>query len=140
MAESAMAAIGWRTVVNVDVTPVEAPSLTISDIDTLADELAATEGPGSSAARAALLAGVFGRATAAEADFLRRMFTGELRQGALAGVMAEAVAKAAGVPPVAVRRAAMMGGDLTHAAVVALTDGADGLAAIGLRPLDATAS
>jgi DNA ligase-1 len=127
--------VGWRTVINVDVTPAETPSLTISDIDTLVDELAATEGTGSNAARAALLAGVFERATAAEADFLRRMFTGELRQGALAGVMAEAVAKAAGVPPAAVRRAAMMGGDLTDAAVVALTGGVDGLAAIGLQPL-----
>jgi DNA ligase-1 len=63
------------------------------------------------------------------------MLTGELRQGALAGVMAEAVAKAAGVPATAVRRAAMMGGDLTHAAVVALTEGIDGLEGIGLEPL-----
>jgi DNA ligase-1 len=127
--------IGWRTVVNLDVAPAASASLAILDIDALVDELAATSGAGSNVARASLLRDVFERATADEADFLRRMFTGELRQGALAGVMAEAVAKAAAVPATAVRRAAMMGGDLTRAAVVALTEGADGLAAIGLQPL-----
>ena len=78
---------------------------------------------------------MFGRATAEEADFLRRMFTGELRQGALAGVMAEAVAQAADVPAATVRRAAMLGGDLNQAAVVALTEGMTGLERISLRPL-----
>ena len=75
------------------------------------------------------------RATPDEAAFLRRLFTGELRQGALAGVMTDAVARAAGVPVAAVRRAAMLSGDLAYAASVALSDGADGLGAIGLQPL-----
>jgi DNA ligase-1 len=127
--------VGWRTVVNVDVPPSDAASLTILDVDVLVDRLAATEGTGSNATRSALLTGLFERATADETNFLRRMFTGELRQGALAGVMAEAVARAADVPAAAVRRAAMLGGDLTRAAVVALTDGAEALAAIGLQPL-----
>ena len=51
-----------------------------------------------SAARDAVLVDLLERATGAEADFLRRLLTGELRQGALAGVMTDAVAKAAGVP------------------------------------------
>jgi DNA ligase-1 len=127
--------IGWRTVVNVDVAPSETPSLTLLDIDNLIDRLAAATGPGSGAARNALLVDVLERSTEDEIAFLRRLFTGELRQGALAGVMAEAVARAAGVPAPAVRRAAMLGGDLNTAAVVALTEGMDGLTAIGLQPL-----
>jgi DNA ligase-1 len=127
--------IGWRTVVNIDVAPAATPSLTILDLDELVDRLAATGGAGSSAARVSLLRGALERATADETDFLRRLFTGELRQGALAGVMAEAVARAADVPATAVRRAAMLSGDLTRAAVVALTEGFEGLEAIGLQPL-----
>jgi DNA ligase-1 len=78
---------------------------------------------------------VFRRATEAEASFLYRLLVGELRQGALEGVMTDAVAKAAGVPIDAVRRAAMFSGDLGRAATVALTDGEAGLDAIGLTPL-----
>ena len=65
--------------------------------------------------------------------FFVRLLGGELRQGALAGVMADAVAKAADVPAKAVRRAHMLGGRLDDTAVVALTGGAEALAAIGLE-------
>ena len=48
------------------------------------------------------------------------MLGGELRQGALDGVMVEAIAKAAAVPAAAVRRAHMLSGDLGITAEVAL--------------------
>src|SRR3546814_4019004 len=67
-----------------------------------------------------LLEHLFERATAPEADFVRRLLTGELRQGALAGVMTDAIAKAAGVPLATVRRAAMLSGDLGGTAGLAL--------------------
>ena len=127
--------VGWATLSSLDVTPAAAPTLTIVDVDTALTELAVTSGAGSTAARAALLGDVFGRATEAEASFLYRLLVGELRQGALEGVMTDAVAKAAGVPIDAVRRAAMFSGDLGRAATVALTDGEAGLDAIGLTPL-----
>ena len=69
------------------------------------------------------MSGLFSEATDAEQTFLRRLLGGELRQGALLGVMADAVAKAATVPPAAVRRAAMLGGDLPAVAAAALTGG-----------------
>ena len=78
------------------------------------------------------------RATADERAFLIRLLGGDLRQGALAGVMAEAVARAAGVPATALRRALMLHGDLAAVAVIALTEGRAGLAAVALqvgRPL-----
>lgn len=49
-------------------------------------------------ADAALLVDLFTRATPDEQRFLVRLLTGELRQGALEGIMLEAVASAAGVP------------------------------------------
>src|SRR2546421_191233 len=76
-----------------------------------------------------------GRAADREADFVRRLFVGELRQGALDGLMADAVALAAGVPAASVRRAAMLSGDLRRSAAVALADGIEGLDAIGLTVL-----
>jgi DNA ligase-1 len=78
---------------------------------------------------------VFSRATEQEADFLRRLLLGELRQGALEGVMADAVAAAAGIPSATVRRAAMLAGDLPSVAATALEQGEGGLAKIGLRVL-----
>ena len=66
---------------------------------------------------------MFANATEAEQTFLRRLLGGELRQGALVGVMADAVAKAAGIPAASVRRAAMLGGALPAVAAAALTGG-----------------
>jgi len=127
--------VGWATVAGIDVPPAPEPSLSIAAVDDILSRVATTVGPGSTAARSAVLTDLFGRATEAEAGFLWRLLTGELRQGALEGVMADAVAKAAGVPIAAVRRAAMFAGDLGRAAGVALAEGVDGLDAIGLTPL-----
>ena len=92
-----------------------------------------TTGSGSAAARRGLLEGLLGRATKREADFVRRLLTGELRQGALAGLMIDAVAKAAGVPPALARRALMLSGDLPRTAEIALVDGEEGLRAVGFE-------
>src|SRR5207253_7388594 len=77
-------------------------------------------------------------ATEEEQDFLFRLLIGELRQGALEGLMVEAVARATALDPDGVRRAAMLAGGLGPVARATLTDGAAGLARFGLelfRPL-----
>jgi DNA ligase-1 len=127
--------VGWATLSALDVAAAATATLTIGEVDDALTELASTSGTGSTAARATQLGAVFGRATEAEAWFLRRLLIGELRQGALEGVMTDAVAKAAGVPIDAVRRAVMFSGDLGRAATVALVEGEAGLSAIGLAPL-----
>lgn len=109
-----------------------APTLAVADVDAALDELAGLSGPGSATRRKAVLGDLLGRATEDEGWFLTRLLTGELRQGALDGVMADAVARAAGVPATVVRRATMLGGDLATAARVALTEGREGLEAVGL--------
>lgn len=112
-----------------------APTLTLSEVDAALARIAATRGKGAAAERSAKLAALFARATRAEQDFLVRLLVGELRQGALEGVMIEAIAAAAGVAVADVRRAAMLAGDLGAVARAALAEGAAGLARFSIEPL-----
>jgi ATP-dependent DNA ligase I len=115
-----------------------AATLTVAAVEAAFGAVGALTGAGSVAARRAALAGLLARATAGEQEFLVRLLLGGLRQGALAGVMTEAVARAAGVPAAELRRALTLHGDLAAIAAIALADGAPGLAAIRLevgRPL-----
>jgi DNA ligase-1 len=118
---------GWRTLVRLDITPADAPTLTVAEVDSALTTLAATIGSGSTSARAELLTDLLTRATKDEYDFLLRMLTGELRQGALEGVMVDAVARAADVPGEDVRRAFMLSGSLATTAIAALTGGVQAL-------------
>jgi DNA ligase-1 len=97
------------------------PALTLQEVDAALAALAGTSGKGSAAARSEKLAELFGRATAEERDFLARLIVGELRQGALKGIMVDAIARAADVPVAAVRRAVMSAGGLADVARAALT-------------------
>jgi DNA ligase-1 len=125
--------VGWRTLSAADRVHAAEPTLTLDDVDQAISELAAHAGPGSVGARRQTLTDLFSRATEDEGAFLFRLLGGELRQGALEGVMADAVAKAAGVPATAVRRAMMLGGRLDTTAVLALTEGLEGLAGVRLE-------
>ena len=125
--------VGYATVYRSQTAPAEEASLRVEEVDRAVSEIEASIGAGSSGRRRELLDAVLGRATAPEADFLRRLLTGELRQGALAGLMADAVAKAADVPSALARRALMLSGDLTHMAEVAMTEGEPGLKRIGFE-------
>ena len=111
-----------------------APALTVGEVDAVFAEVGAVTGAGAQAARRRLLAGLFERATASERDFLVRLIAGELHQGALEGVMIEAVARAAGVPAGEVRRAHLLGGSLPAVAAAALPAAASpGAASAALR-------
>jgi DNA ligase-1 len=125
--------IGYSTVYAIDPAPAEHATLTVIDVDGVIDEIERATGSGSARRRSELLADLLGRATEEEAAFLRRLLTGELRQGALAGVMADAIAKAAGVPGGIARRALMLSGDLTRMASIAMSEGEDGLRAVGFE-------
>ena len=125
--------VGWATVFRLDVTPTEVPTLVVADVDRALDQILLTTGTGSAAARQEILRELLGRATPAEADFVRRLLVGELRQGAMAGLMGDAIARAASVPAALVRRAAMLSGNLGGIAVVALTQGGSGLRGVGLE-------
>jgi DNA ligase-1 len=100
--------------------PPAGPALTLSDTDAAFEAIGRVTGPGSQAERRSLLAEFFGRATMSEREFLVRLLAGDLRQGALEGVMTDAVAKAAAVPAEEVRRAHQLGGSLPAVAQAAL--------------------
>ena len=125
--------VGWRTIASLDHPVAVEPTLLIADVDVALSAVAAQTGPGSGAARVALLEAVYGRGTADEARFLTLLLGGELRQGASAGVMVEAAAKAAGVPATQLRRATMLGGRLDDTVALALTGGAAALGEVSLR-------
>jgi ATP-dependent DNA ligase len=114
------------------------PTLTVGEADAVFAEVGAVTGAGAQAARKRLLADLFGRATAGERDFLIRLIAGELHQGALEGVMIEAVARAAGAPADEVRRAHLLGGSLQAVATAALNAPAAPVPAAPAIPLPVT--
>ena len=124
--------VGWAALRSLP-GPAQEPTLTVAAVDAAFTGIGAVAGKGSQARRAGLVGDLFASATEPEQTFLRRLLGGELRQGALAGVMADAVAKAAGIPAATVRRAAMLGGELPAVAAAALTGGEAALAEFSLR-------
>lgn len=124
---------GWRTLTALRHRPAATPALTVAEVDETLTALAATTGPGSQTRRTQLLTALLERATVDEHAFLLRLLTGELRQGALEGVMLDALARAAETPADRVRRAYMLSGSLPDTAAAALLGPAGALEAIGLR-------
>ena len=125
--------VGWRSVANVMGEPAETPSLTVGDLDALLDRLGASGGTGSAAERTRDLRELTSRATEREQGFLARVLLGEMRTGALEGVVTDAIARAAQRPGDVVRRAAMLSGDLGETARLALTGTEQELESVGLE-------
>ena len=119
--------VGWAALRDSAGSPADQPTLEIAEIDRTLDTVAATAGPGSDRAKRNLLASLWGRATAPEQAFLTGLLLGELRQGALEGIMLEALAKAFKAGPDRVRRAAMLAGDPARVARALLEHGPTGL-------------
>ena len=126
--------VGWAALKE-RPAPAAQATLELLEVDAAVSRLQSISGPGSKAARAEELGALLSRATEVEQRLLVGLFLGELRQGALEGVMADAVARAARVEPAAVRRAAMLAGDLPAVAAAAIREGENGLAAFRLTPL-----
>lgn len=124
--------VGWRGLSGAMGDPAAEPTLTVDDLDRLLDALGALAGSGSAAERTRTLRAFTARATAGEQNFIGRVLLGEMRTGALEGVLMDAIARAADRSGEAVRRAAMLSGDLGETARLALTGTADELDAVGL--------
>ena len=113
--------------------PADVPTLTLTDVDHALAAIADIKGKGANDRRTVGLRGLFAQAIAEEQDFLVRLMVGELRQGALRGIMFDAIAAAAQVSVRDVRRAAMSAGALGEVAQAALADGVEGLARFTIR-------
>jgi DNA ligase-1 len=129
------AGVGWASLRDLPAPATAEPSLELLDVDSALERIKAATGKGSQAARRQELSQLFIRASEPERAFLIHLLTGELRQGALEGVMLEAVGRAAGVASSDVRRAFMVAGDLGPVAAAALAGGAPALATFHLTVL-----
>ncbi len=116
--------IGYAALRELPDAAAEIAALQIAGVNTALDEMAGA----TPRQRRELLHGLMARATASEQSFLKALLVGELRQGALEGIMLDALAKASGTRPDRVRRAAMMAGDAVRIARAAMEEGEAGLA------------
>ncbi|WP_433500337.1 ATP-dependent DNA ligase [Sphaerimonospora sp. CA-214678] len=124
--------VGWRSLRDLP-EPRQVATMTLAQVDALLDRIGSQAGPGSQAARRGLLGELFATATRQEQSFLKRLLTGELRQGAQGGVMVEAIARAAQVPAAEVRRALTLRGWLPAVGAAALSGGVAALRAFRLE-------
>jgi DNA ligase-1 len=120
--------VGWASLRDLPPPAAPPPTLSVLDVHRALEGVRGARGPGSQRVRRDLLRTLFARATEPERRFLVGLLLGELRQGALEGLMIEAVARAAEVAAADVRRAAMLAGDLAPVATAALVEGTAGLA------------
>ena len=128
--------IGWRIIeqASADLRVADS-SLSLHQIDTVLDAIAADQGAGSTARKIQGLRSLFERANPAEREFLTQLFMGEVRQGALEGLLLDAIAKAANLPPAEIRQAFMFSGNIGAVARAALEQGTAGLTRFGLQLL-----
>jgi DNA ligase-1 len=119
--------VGYAALRDARNSPASNPNLEVLEVDRILQSITEVSGNGSQRRRLELLQSMFARATEAEQQFLTGLLMGELRQGALEGIMLEAVAKASGIPPERVRRAAMLAGDIARVAHAAIEHGDAGL-------------
>jgi len=127
--------VGWAQLATMrDVPAADVPSLEVGTLDAIFDRMAATGGARSVGERARLLRELLGQATHDEQDFLLRLLIGELRQGALEGVLLEAIARASSISAAKVRRATMLAGDISVVARAAIVDGDQALSRFILQP------
>ncbi|HET8547034.1 MAG TPA: ATP-dependent DNA ligase, partial [Bryobacteraceae bacterium] len=119
--------IGYAMIRDAMAPPAPEATLQVTEVDRMLDAYADVQGAGSAARRREIVQAVFARATEAEQQFLTGLLMGELRQGALEGIMVEAVAKASGASVARVRQAVMMAGDIAPVARAAMERGEAGL-------------
>jgi DNA ligase-1 len=125
--------LGWSLLQQAMGESETSDALTLADVDRTFEQITAERGAGSTDRRVALLRRLFARASPNERQFLTQLIMGEIRQGALEGLLLDAVAKAAGLQPADVRRAMMFCGNIGQLARVAMEEGAAGLARFSLR-------
>ena len=126
-------AVGYATLQSSRSGAAAAPTLELREVDATFQKLKSIKGKGAAEQRSVLLRELFQRATGDEQDFLVRLMVGELRQGALEGIMVEAVAAAASLPPADVRRAVAFAGAIAPVANAALSGGASALARFSVQ-------
>jgi DNA ligase 1 len=131
---------GWRTLRSARPEgPVSGPPPTLAEVDEAMATVARVSGPGSSERKVRTLRSLMERADESGRSFLVELVMGEVRQGALDGMVLAAIAHAAGLPLPDVRQAAMFADNLGDVARAALQEGAAGLSRFSMRLLSPVA-
>ena len=106
--------------------------LTILEVYRTFEKVATATGPGSRLRKETLIGTLLSRLPSKDAEYLMRIIFGEMRIGAVEGVVMEAIARAASIDPDQVRRANMLMGNLPQVAELALTKGSEAIKNIGV--------
>ncbi len=125
--------VGYAVVRGAEAPVGPTATLQVQDVDRALSALARVKGRGSELEKRSQLQALMALATAEEQQFLKELLLGGLRQGALEGIMFEALAKASGVGADRIRRAAMMAGDTARIARSLLESGETSLDAYTIR-------
>ncbi|RJR32776.1 MAG: ATP-dependent DNA ligase [Desulfobacteraceae bacterium] len=126
--------IGWRTIQNaMEGLSSSGGSVEIHEVQKYLEDLSRVKGSGSAQRKTGTLRELFGRLRQDERSFLTGLLLGELRQGALEGLVLEALAIASSLPPDLIRQSFMFSGDIGLVAEAALHRGKEGLGQFGPR-------
>jgi len=122
----------WKLPPSRQTTLVSEP-LTIKDVFGCFDAIASASGSGSRTKKETLIEGLLGRASGSETTYIFRIISGEMRIGAVEGVVMEAVAESSGLDLDTIQRANMVRGNLGEVATLAMTKGKSILGMLGLH-------
>jgi DNA ligase-1 len=133
-APSGKLGIGWKTIQNA-IEGLGPPnrSAPMVEVQRYLTDLSATKGAGSTQRKTRLLRELFGRMKEEERSFLVGLLLGELRQGALEGLVIDAIAEASSLPAQRIQQSYMFSGDIGLVAEAAVHRGAEGLEQFGPR-------
>ena len=107
--------------------------VTILEVYDAFGKIAMATGAGSRQRKQTLIDVLLSRLPENDAQYLMRIVFGEMRIGAVEGVLLDAIADATSAKPELVRRAHMLLGDLSRVAELALTEGSEALKQVGVR-------
>ena len=119
--------IGYALLRDIAGPPASEATLTLGAVNRALELFQSVQGAGAAARRSEILRELFSSATEQEQRFLVSLLGGELRQGALEGIMIEAIARASRDPAERVRRAVMLAGAVPPIARAVLEKGEAGL-------------
>jgi DNA ligase-1 len=106
--------------------------VTILEVYRTFERIASASGSGSRQRKETFVDSLLSRLPKSDAQYLMRIIFGEMRIGAVEGVVLDAIAKAASIDPDQVRRANMLMGSLAQVAELALTKGSEAVKNVGV--------
>jgi DNA ligase-1 len=122
----------WKVHRNIGQSALVESPVTILEVYRTFGKIASASGSGSRQRKEMLMNTLLSRLPRNESDYLMRIVFGEMRIGAVEGVVLDAIAEATSIDAEQVRRANMLLGSLPHVAELALTKGRQAIETVGV--------